>query len=80
MEQAKGGPAANALVIDGKALTHALAADLKQPFLDVGPRPALGGRLAARAHGCMSDDAAPAQRIRLLMSSSCWTCALQSNA
>ena len=35
MEQAKGGLASNALVIDGKALTHALAADVKQLFLQV---------------------------------------------
>ena len=41
MEQAKGGATANALVIDGKALTHALAPDAKQLLLDVGALPSL---------------------------------------
>lgn len=35
LQQAKGGPASNALIIDGKALTHALAPDAKQLFLQV---------------------------------------------
>ena len=35
LEQAKGGPASNALIIDGKALTHALAPDVKHLFLQV---------------------------------------------